>query len=201
MQLGYPFFHQTRCASDLLMQAARQPSRFSQRTLMIAIPMIMVALMTGPYLMAWCFLHFFNRKFDLRSAAAMGLGALFVFTAIGHFTQTLPMSRMLPSWVPQPTLLVHSSGILELVVALGFLWAGTRKFAGWSALGILTLFFPVNIYAAVNHVDMGGHALGPVYLLIRGPLQLVILWWVYVFTIKEPRKRTTANSQAPTVRI
>jgi hypothetical protein len=33
---------------------------------------------------------------------------------------------------------------------------------------------------------MGGHAWGPVYLLIRAPLQAIIVFWVYWFTIRQP---------------
>jgi uncharacterized membrane protein len=44
--------------------------------------------------------------------------------------------------------------------------------------------FPVNVYAAVNQIPMGGHAWGPVYLLIRAPLQAILLVWVYWFTIR-----------------
>ena len=49
---------------------------------------------------------------------------------------------------------------------------------------VLMLFFPANIYAAIQHVPMGGHAWGPVYLLVRAPLQAAILLWVYRFTIR-----------------
>jgi uncharacterized membrane protein len=51
---------------------------------------------------------------------------------------------------------------------------------------VLVLFFPANVYAALNHVPMGGHAWGPVYLLLRAPLQVIILLWVYWFTIRQP---------------
>ena len=33
------------------------------------------------------------------------------------------------------------------------------------AAAVLVLFFPANIYAAINHIPMGGHAWGPVYRL------------------------------------
>jgi len=33
---------------------------------------------------------------------------------------------------------------------------------------------------------MGGHAWGPAYLLIRAPLQLLILGWVYYFVLRNP---------------
>ena len=51
---------------------------------------------------------------------------------------------------------------------------------------MLVAFFPANIYAALNHVPMGGHAWGPVYLLVRAPVQLIILAWTYVFVIRQP---------------
>ena len=47
------------------------------------------------------------------------------------------------------------------------------------------------VYSTVNHVPMGGHAWGPVYLLIRAPLQAIILFWVYWFTIRQADTRST----------
>jgi hypothetical protein len=47
---------------------------------------------------------------------------------------------------------------------------------------------------------MGGHEWGPVYLLIRAPLQAIILAWIYWFTIKRTgtrRESLLAQSQSP----
>ena len=57
------------------------------------------------------------------------------------------------------------------------------------AAAVLVLFFPANIYAAMNHIPVGGHAWGPVYLTVRAPLQIAILAWVYWFAIRRPRSR------------
>ena len=91
---------------------------------------------------------------------------------------------MLPPWVPERVLLVYLTGILELAVAAGFLVQRFTRFTGWVAAVMLVLFFPVNVYAALNHVPMGGHAWGPIYLLLRAPLQAIILLWIYWFAIK-----------------
>jgi uncharacterized membrane protein len=104
---------------------------------------------------------------------------------MGHFVQTEPMSDMLPDWVPQRVLLIYLTGLLEFAIAVGFFLPKYRRITGWVAAVILVAFFPANIYAAINHVPMGGHAWGPVYLLIRAPLQAMILLWVYWFTIRE----------------
>ena len=138
-------------------------------------PIIMLALMAGPWLVL-----------QTRDAAAIGLALLFVFTASGHFLQTEAMAQMLPPWVSAPVALVYATGVLELAIAIALTLPETRRAAGWMAATVLVLFFPANIYAAINHVPMGGHAWGPAYLLVRAPLQLAILAWVYWFTIRRP---------------
>lgn len=139
-------------------------------------PIIMLALMLGPWL---------ARRTP--AAGIIGLSVLFFFTGSGHFLQTEAMAQMLPPWVPAPVALVYLTGVLEFAIAIALLLPETRRAAGWIAAAVLVLFFPANIYAAINHVPIGGHAWGPVYLLVRAPLQLAILAWVYRFTLRRPR--------------
>ncbi len=158
-------------------------------------PIIMLLLMTAPYVVGRILSAVTARDRDGRASAAIGLSLLFVFTGVGHFIQTEPMAQMLPPWVPERTLLVYLTGILELAKAVGFLVPRFRTTTGWVAAAVLVLFFPANLYAAFNRVPMGGHAWGPVYLVIRAPLQIIILWWVYWFTIRRepPQKGHFAN--------
>ncbi|NLD68958.1 MAG: hypothetical protein GX644_09090 [Limnobacter sp.] len=152
----------------------------------MATPLIMLATMMAPLLIAGSASYAGWRSIDLRSAGAIGLGLLFVFTGIGHFALTEPMARMLPPWVPARVPLIYLSGLLEFAIAIGFFVPRTRRLAGWVAAAVLVLFFPANVYAAIERVPMGGHAWGPVYLLVRAPLQGAILAWVYWFTIRRP---------------
>ena len=148
-------------------------------------PLILLVLMTAPYLIVRAHSSVTKKPIDGRFAAAIGAGLLFVFTGVGHFVETESMSQMLPPWVPYRTLLVYASGLLEFAIALGFFVPKTRRMTGRIAIGLLVLFFPVNAYAALNRVEMGGHAWGPAYLLIRTPLQAIILLWIYRFTARE----------------
>jgi uncharacterized membrane protein len=150
----------------------------------MATPLVMLALMAVPYLVARLLNALTARSYDPNAAGAIGLGILFVFTGVGHFTQTEPMAQMLPSFVPGRIALVYVTGVLEWVIALGFFTPRFRAAAGLLAAAVLIAFFPANIYAAFAHVPMGGHAWGPVYLLIRAPLQLAILLWAIHFTIR-----------------
>jgi uncharacterized membrane protein len=145
-------------------------------------PILMMLILTLPVLIARM-LPVLRRR--TAAAAATGLGLLFLFTASGHFVQTREMTLMLPPWVPAREALVYLSGVLEIAVAVGFFVPRWRPVAGWCAAAMLVAFFPVNVYAAIQHVPMGGHAWGPVYLLIRGPLQLFILGWLWYFMLRE----------------
>jgi uncharacterized membrane protein len=157
-------------------------------------PIIMLVLMIAPYLAGRAASAVLRRDFDVRRLAAAGLGILFVFTGIGHFVQTAPMAQMLPPWVPERKLLVYLTGALELALAAGFLAPKSRWFTGWVTAVMLVVFFPVNIYASIHRIPMGGHAWGPVYLLIRTPLQAIILFWVYWFTIRQPNRALRADA-------
>jgi hypothetical protein len=52
------------------------------------------------------------------------------------------------------------NGVLELAIAFGFLVPKSMWFMGWLAARVLILFFPANIYAAINDIPMGGHGWG-----------------------------------------
>ena len=76
------------------------------------------------------------------------------------------------------------TGVIELLVAVALLFPRLRTLAAWSMFFMLLGFLPINIHAAMNHVGMGGHQWGPVYLLIRIPLQLILLGWTWGFVIR-----------------
>jgi uncharacterized membrane protein len=156
-------------------------------------PIVMLVLMMEPYVLVRLLSLVMQHDYDAQRAAVIGLALLFAFTAIGHFIDTESMTQMLPSWVPERGLLVYLTGVLEFAVAIGFLMEGSRRFTGWAASLMLVLFFPVNVYAALNHIPMGGHAWGPVYLLIRAPLQAIILLWIYWFAIKRGERKEVAD--------
>ena len=157
-------------------------------------PFLMLLILTLPYLAhrAWAA---WRQGPAAPSAAAWGPGLLFLFTASGHFVQTGPMVQMLPPWVPARETLVYATGVLEIVIGLGFFSSRWRRASGWAAMAVLVGFFPANIYAALEHVPMGGHAWGPAYLLIRAPLQLAILGWIWSLVLRHGRDAASPASR------
>jgi uncharacterized membrane protein len=130
-----------------------------------------------------------------RTAGCIGVTLVFCFTGIGHFVLTEPMARMLPPWVPARVPLVYATGIIEFLGAVAILVPRLRRLVGWSLITMLVLFLPVNIYAALNRVDMGGHEWGPIYLLIRVPLQAFLIGWIWWFAVRDVAKNYRAASE------
>ena len=145
-------------------------------------PLLMLVLLVTPWALSRVVPAWRSRG---PAAAAAGAGLLFLFTSSGHFLQAGPMAEMLPPWVPYRAELVLLTGFLEIAVGLGFFWHRTRQLSAWLAAAMLVLFFPANVYAAFNQVPMGGHAWGPVYLLVRAPVQLAILAWLWIFWLRQ----------------
>ncbi|MFA0813788.1 DoxX family protein [Microbulbifer epialgicus] len=125
---------------------------------------------------------------DVGKYASWGLGLAFIFFSIGHFVKTEGMVEMLPTWIPYRLEIVLLTGVLELLVGISLFLSKHQKGAAKFAIIILITFFPANIYSAINGIGLGGHQWGPIYLLIRTPLQIILIAWAYVLCIKSYKK-------------
>ncbi|WP_232732352.1 hypothetical protein [Pseudoalteromonas spongiae] len=142
--------------------------------------------------------HVTQQAINIKIYASIGLGIAFIFFAIGHIVKTHGMVEMLPSWVPLRLQLVYATGLLEFAVGIALFTAKYRELAAKLAIVIFIVFFPANIYAAINSIGLGGHQWGPIYLLIRAPLQIILIVWAYFLCVKTHRPlliATTENNQ------
>jgi uncharacterized membrane protein len=160
-------------------------------------PLIILGLLLLPLVFAWLI----GGAEKARAGGILGIAFAFIFFGIGHFVQTEEMVEMLPSFVPFAVPLVLATGVLELAIGLGLLSAVTRRIAGIVAILVFVGFFPANVFAAFNHVGMGGHVWGPVYLLIRAPLQALLIWWVWYFTLSPNGRALTRSAPIANVSV
>lgn len=150
----------------------------------LVTPIILISLLSGPLVLvlAWrCATS--KRMLRNSTAGCLGIALLFAFTGVGHFIKTGPMADMLPAYIPGRIWLVYFTGVLEMAAGIAVLSIRWRKPVACGLIAMLIAFLPVNIYAAINRIGPGGHALGPVYLLLRVPLQLFVGIWIYWFAI------------------
>ena len=160
--------------------------------------LLLLALLTGPWLLTqlWNSLPVGSR-INKDRAGLFGVTLLFAFTGVGHFILTRPMAQMLPEAVPFRVELVYATGVLEILLALAVLLPNYRRAVGWLLLAMLAAFLPVNVYAAVNHIGPGGHQWGPIYLLIRIPLQGFLAYWVWRFAAKSGKPADNCDIAPP----
>lgn len=147
-------------------------------------PLIIVAILTVPTLVAALLGVALRRPGLYLVGGRIALAVAFAFFAVGHFVMTEPMIAMLPEWVPIRRAVVLGTGLLEAALALALLVPRWRRPTGIACIAVLILFFPANIYAAVNAAGPGGHQWGPAYLLVRGPVQLLVILWSYWFAVR-----------------
>ena len=142
----------------------------------------------GQFIPALAFTH--------RQRARIALSVFFAFTGAGHFIKTDALVAMMPASVPYRFELVYLTGIFELLGAIGIWIPRTRRLTGALLILMLVAFLPVNIYAAMQRVDFGGHELGPVYLLARIPVQLLLIAVTYFATAPdEQHQHSTVDSR------
>lgn len=148
-------------------------------------PIIILTLLSCPLLIAFIYSKINGSRLNITKYAFWGLGVAFIFFSIGHIVETQGMVDMLPLWVPSRLPLVYATGLLELLIGIVLFIPKYQPSAAKLAIIIFITFFPVNIYAALNYTGLGGHQWGPIYLTIRGPLQLILIAWAYFLCIKK----------------
>ena len=139
---------------------------------------IILTLLVAPYLGAWVF------HLNVVAGGRIGICAVFLFAAIGHFFKTEQMMQMLPSFVPARRTLIYISGVVEVPFAIAVLAIPNPFYIGLCIIGYLIVIFPSNIYAASHRTPFGGHSIRPRYLFVRLPLQLLLIWWTYWFAVR-----------------
>jgi uncharacterized membrane protein len=90
----------------------------------------------------------------LKLAARYFLSFAMVAVGVAHFVAPAPLVRIVPSFLPAPELLVYLSGVAEIALGAGLLFARTRLFAAWGLVALYVAVFPANINAAVNGIVM-----------------------------------------------
>lgn len=151
-------------------------------------PIVTLFMLSSPLITVYLYSILMGKPFLLGRVACWGLGMAFLFFCIGHFVKTAGMVEMLPVWVPLRVELVYLTGVLELVISIALFLPRYQVNAAKIAIVVLVLFFPVNIYSAINSIGLGGHQWGPVYLLIRLPLQIALISWAYFLCVMGHRE-------------
>lgn len=145
--------------------------------------LFLLFLLVAPYLILTLLGRWFpSLRMGPSKRARVGLSLFFLVTALAHFNTPEEMAKMIPAFVPYPLELIYVTGVLELLGAIGVWIPRLERVTGLLLIVMLIGLLPANIYSAINRIDYGGHDAGPIYLLVRVPFQLFVIWWTYFAT-------------------
>ena len=107
------------------------------------------------------------------------MAALYFIAGINHFFKPQLYERIIPPFLGNVKLLNILAGIAEIFLSLLLLYEDFRTYAAWGIIALLIAVFPANIYMLVNKKARLGLPYG--LLLLRLPLQILLIYWAYTY--------------------
>lgn len=108
------------------------------------------------------------------------IAVLFILAGMNHFRNPKLYERITPPYIPAKKTMVILSGALEMVFGLMILIPENQKIGAWGMITLLVLFFSVHIYMLQE--ESAGLKLPKWVLLLRIPLQFLLIFWAYQYT-------------------
>ena len=110
------------------------------------------------------------------------MAVLYVAAGVYHFINPKFYQKIMPTYLPWHMPLIYISGVLEIVFAFMLFPESTRPMAAWLLIALLIAVFPANIQMAVT---MWQKQRPNLWIgLVRLPLQLVFIYWAWIYTKK-----------------
>lgn len=125
-----------------------------------------------------------SQRSRYRSALRVLLALFFIVGGILHFVKTPLYLTIMPPYLPYRLELVYISGVFEILGGIGVLVPALRRYAGYGLIALVVAVTPANIQMAIDYLQRDGLTAFTVLLLLRLPLQLLIIYWIYWCTKK-----------------
>jgi uncharacterized membrane protein len=107
------------------------------------------------------------------------LGLFFVTAGVLHFVLPASYVKIMPPWLPWHAALVAVSGACEIAGGLGVLVVWTRRIAGVGLIALSLAVLPANVQMLLNAYAMAEGTWWQAVLLLRLPLQFLLIWWIW----------------------
>ena len=118
------------------------------------------------------------RLFLYRPVSRLLLAFFFMVAGALHFIFPQAYQSVMPHWLGWHALLVAVSGAAECAGGLGVLFAPTRRWAGWGLLALCVAVLPANVQMLSDAASAGRPAWVIGLLVLRLPLQGVLMAWI-----------------------
>ncbi len=108
------------------------------------------------------------------------MALIYTVAGLNHFRSPKLYERIIPPYFSNPKLLNIISGFAEIALGIALMIPVTSNYAAWGIIALLIAVFPTHIYMYQN--EKAGMKLPKLVLLLRMPLQLVLMYWAYLYT-------------------
>ena len=129
----------------------------------------------------------------MRNLLLYPMALLYIAAGVYHFISPGTYMRIMPPYIPYHAALVAISGFCEILCGILLLISATRVIGAWLLIALLIAVFPANIQMMIDYPDV--HHARFWILLLRLPLQGVLIWWAWIYTRKSPAKSGSAINQ------
>ncbi len=107
------------------------------------------------------------------------LAVFFIVAGCLHFIYPANYMKVMPPWLPAHLLLVLISGGFEIAGGIGVLIRPLRRIAGMGLILLSLAVLPANVQMLLNALADGTALLGVVLLVLRLPLQFLLIYWIW----------------------
>lgn len=121
-------------------------------------------------------------EIELKKSWSRGLLiAFYVVAGLNHFVNPDFYYPLIPDYLPFPVVINRLSGMIEIMLGLGFLWTLTRNYAAYFTIAMLIVFIPSHVYFITIGACVGDGLCVPMWvawirLLMVHPLLILWAW-------------------------
>lgn len=109
------------------------------------------------------------------------MAIIYIVAGLNHFRNPRVYLKIIPPYLPNPKLVNYLSGTFEIILGIGLSIPILSKVSAWGIIALLIAVFPANLFMYTN--KSAGFGLPKTLLLLRLPLQVVLVIWAYYYTL------------------
>lgn len=107
------------------------------------------------------------------------MAAMYIIAGVMHFIKPKIYMRVMPNYLPNHRLLVHLSGIAEIVLGIGLCFPLISKWSLYGIILMLIVFLMVHFYMLSGEKASAG--IPKWILILRVPLQFGLMYWAWSY--------------------
>jgi uncharacterized membrane protein len=108
------------------------------------------------------------------------MAGLYLLAGLNHFWKPHLYQKIIPPFFKNPKLVNQLSGFAEILLAFALCIPVLTSYAAWGVIVLLLAIFPANIHMFLEKKASLG--IPQWVLLLRLPLQFLLIFWAYEYT-------------------